>query len=134
MTMTMNEKINKVEDLLCKTSNALDELSEVNEKFDDYRSQLVEIFENFCEESDYEYNKIVVENKTIHSEISGIVEFGKDIIDGKRVLVVSKDESEIVEYYIPYENENRLLFKEGDEINLGDVLIYKNPIMQKESA
>ena len=134
MTMTMNEKINKVEDLLCKTSIALDELSEVTEKFDDYRSQLEEIYENFCDESDYEDNKIVVENKTIHSEISGIIEFGKDIYNDKRILVVSKDESEIVEYYIPKENENRLLFKEGDEINLGDVLIYKNPIMQKESA
>jgi len=130
----MNEKINKVEDLLCKTSIALDELSEVTEKFDDYRSQLEEIYENFCDESDYEDNKIVVENKTIHSEISGIIEFGKDIYNDKRILVVSKDESEIVEYYIPKENENRLLFKEGDEINLGDVLIYKNPIMQKESA
>ena len=50
--MTMNEKINKVEDLLCKTSIALDELSEVTEKFDDYRSQLEEIYENFCDESE----------------------------------------------------------------------------------
>ena len=83
---------------------------------------LDEYDQKMLDEYDYDLNQIIVEDKTIHSEISGIVEFGKDIINGKRVLVVSKDESEIFEYYIPKENENRLLFKEGDEIMKGDVL------------
>ena len=74
------------------------------------------------DEIDYDLNQIIVEDKSIFSEISGIVEFGKDIINGKRVLVVSKDESEIVEYYIPKENENNLISKEGDEIMKGDLL------------
>jgi len=86
-----------------------------NEMLDEYDQKMLD-------EYDYDLNQIIVEDKTIHSEISGIVEFGKDIINGKRVLVVSIDESEIVEYFIPKENENNLISKEGDEIMKGDVL------------
>ena len=127
----MNAKIIFVEDLLEEVLSSLYEISEVTDKYNNYILPIEEIYDDISYKIDEAYE---AEDTTIHSEISGIVEFGKDIMNGKRVLVVSKDESEIVEYLIPKENENNLRFKEGDEIKRGDVLIYKNPIMQKESA
>jgi len=127
----MNAKIIFVEDLLEEVLSSLYEISEVTDKYNNYILPIEEIYDDISYKIDSAYES---EDTTIHSEISGIVEFGKEFNNNKRVLVVSKDESEIVEYLIPKENENNLRFKEGDEIKRGDVLIYKNPIMQKESA
>ena len=133
----MNAKIIFVEDLLEEVLSSLYEISEVTDKYNNYILPIEEIYDDISYKIDEAYE---AEDTTIHSEISGIVEFGKDIMNGKRVLVVSKDESEIVEYLIPKENENNLLFREGDEIKKGDVLIYKSNIdyslmkMQKEVA
>ena len=127
----MNAKIIFVEDLLEEVLSSLYDISEVTDKYNNYILPIEEIYDDISYKIDSAYES---EDTTIHSEISGIVEFGKEFNNNKRVLVVSKDESEIVEYLIPKENENNLRFKEGDEIKRGDVLIYKNPIMQKESA
>lgn len=48
--MNKNEKLNEVETLIVKALNAFDDLSEMTEKYDDYRSQLGEFYENLCEE------------------------------------------------------------------------------------
>ena len=127
----MNAKIIFVEDLLEEVLSSLYEISEVTDKYNNYILPIEEIYDDISYKIDSAYE---AEDTTIHSVMSGIVEFGKEFNNNKRLLVVSKDESEIVEYLIPKENENNLRFKEGDEIKRGDVLIYKNPIMQKESA
>ncbi len=46
--MTKKEQKNKVESLICKTLNAFDDLSEITEKYDEYRSQLYDMYEDFC--------------------------------------------------------------------------------------
>jgi len=64
-------------------------------------------------------------NPAVLAEISGIIEFGKDIKSKKRIIIVPKDETkEPVEYLIP--KGTYVYFNEGDEVNRGDMLVRRN--------
>ena len=65
-------------------------------------------------------------NPAVLAEISGIIEFGKDIKSKKRIIIVPKDETiEPVEYLIP--KGTYVYFNEGDEVNRGDMLVDGTP-------
>ena len=46
--MTKKEQKNKVENYIVKALSAFDNLSEITEKYDDYRSQLYDLYDDFC--------------------------------------------------------------------------------------
>jgi DNA-directed RNA polymerase subunit beta' len=63
----------------------------------------------------------------IISEIEGVVEFGKDYKNKRRVIVRSKDASaEPVEYMIP--KGKHITVQEGDFVQKGDLLMDGNPV------
>jgi DNA-directed RNA polymerase subunit beta' len=63
----------------------------------------------------------------IISEIEGVVEFGKDYKNKRRVIVRSKDEAvEPVEYMIP--KGKHITVQEGDYVQKGDLLMDGNPV------
>ncbi|MDG2008093.1 MAG: DNA-directed RNA polymerase subunit beta' [Alphaproteobacteria bacterium] len=65
-------------------------------------------------------------NPAVLAEISGTIEFGKDIKSKKRIIIVPSDESkEPVEYLIP--KGTYVYFNEGDEVNKGDMLVDGTP-------
>ncbi len=63
----------------------------------------------------------------IISETEGVVEFGKDYKNKRRVIVRSKDEAvEPVEYMIP--KGKHITVQEGDYVQKGDLLMDGNPV------
>ncbi|MEZ5692055.1 MAG: DNA-directed RNA polymerase subunit beta' [Rickettsiales bacterium] len=63
----------------------------------------------------------------IISETEGVVEFGKDYKNKRRVIVRSKDEAvEPVEYMIP--KGKHITVQEGDYVQKGDLLLDGNPV------
>ena len=63
----------------------------------------------------------------IISEIEGVVEFGKDYKNKRRVVIRSKDASvEPVEYLIP--KGKHITVQEGDYVQKGDLLMDGNPV------
>ena len=65
-------------------------------------------------------------NPAVLAEISGVIEFGKDIKSKKRIIINPKDETkEPLEYLIP--KGTYVYFNEGDEVNKGDMLVDGTP-------
>ncbi|MDC1315974.1 DNA-directed RNA polymerase subunit beta' [Alphaproteobacteria bacterium] len=65
-------------------------------------------------------------NPAVLAEITGVIEFGKDIKSKKRIIIVPKDETiESIEYLIP--KGTYVYFNEGDEVNKGDMLVDGTP-------
>jgi DNA-directed RNA polymerase subunit beta' len=65
-------------------------------------------------------------NPAVLAEISGTIEFGKDIKSKKRIIIAPKDDTkEPVEYLIP--KGTYVYFNEGDEVNKGDMLVDGTP-------
>jgi len=63
----------------------------------------------------------------IISEIEGVIEFGKDYKNKRRVVVRAKDEAiEPVEYLIP--KGKHITVQEGDYVQKGDLLMDGNPV------
>ncbi|RYE20732.1 MAG: DNA-directed RNA polymerase subunit beta', partial [Sphingobacteriaceae bacterium] len=64
---------------------------------------------------------------SIISDISGIIEFGKDYKSKRKIVVKSKDSSDYVEYMIP--KGKHLTVNEGDYVKKGDLLMDGNPVL-----
>ncbi len=61
------------------------------------------------------------------SEIDGRVEFGKDVRANRKLIVVSKEDSEkVAEYLIP--KGKHIMVQEGDMVSKGDLLMDGNPV------
>ena len=63
-------------------------------------------------------------NPAVLAEISGVIEFGKDI-KSKRRIIINPEEGEPVEYLIP--KGTYIYFNEGDKVNKGDMIVDGTP-------
>ncbi len=63
-------------------------------------------------------------NPAVLAEISGTIEFGKDI-KSKRRIIINPEEGEPVEYLIP--KGTYIYFNEGDKVNKGDMIVDGTP-------
>jgi len=63
-------------------------------------------------------------NPAVLAEISGIIEFGKDI-KSKRRIIINPEDGEPVEYLIP--KGTYIYFNEGDKVNKGDMIVDGTP-------
>ena len=63
-------------------------------------------------------------NPAVLAEISGIIEFGKDI-KSKRRIIINPDNGDPVEYLIP--KGTYIYFNEGDKVNKGDMIVDGTP-------
>ena len=63
-------------------------------------------------------------NPAVLAEISGTIEFGKDI-KSKRRIIINPEDSEPVEYLIP--KGTYIYFNEGDKVNRGDMIVDGTP-------
>ena len=63
-------------------------------------------------------------NPAALAEISGIIEFGKDI-KSKRRIIINPDNGDPVEYLIP--KGTYIYFNEGDKVNKGDMIVDGTP-------
>ena len=63
-------------------------------------------------------------NPAVLAEISGIIEFGKDI-KSKRRIIINPEEGEPVEYLIP--KGTYIYFNEGDKVSKGDMIVDGTP-------
>ncbi len=63
-------------------------------------------------------------NPAVLAEISGTIEFGKDI-KSKRRIIISPEEGEPVEFLIP--KGTYIYFNEGDRVNKGDMIVDGTP-------
>ena len=63
-------------------------------------------------------------NPAVLAEISGVIEFGKDI-KSKRRIIINPDEGEPVEFLIP--KGTYIYFNEGDKVNKGDMIVDGTP-------
>ncbi|MDB0033780.1 DNA-directed RNA polymerase subunit beta' [Alphaproteobacteria bacterium] len=63
-------------------------------------------------------------NPAVLAEISGFIEFGKDI-KSKRRIIINPEEGEPVEYLIP--KGTYIYFNEGDKVNKGDMIVDGTP-------
>ena len=63
-------------------------------------------------------------NPAVLAEISGTIEFGKDI-KSKRRIIINPDEGEPIEFLIP--KGTYIYFNEGDKVNKGDMIVDGTP-------
>ena len=63
-------------------------------------------------------------NPAVLAEISGIIEFGKDI-KSKRRIIINPEDGDPVEYLIP--KGTYIYFNEGDKVNKGDMIVDGTP-------
>ena len=63
-------------------------------------------------------------NPAVLAEISGTIEFGKDI-KSKRRIIINPEEGEPIEYLIP--KGTYIYFNEGDKVNKGDMIVDGTP-------
>ena len=63
-------------------------------------------------------------NPAVLAEISGVIEFGKDI-KSKRRIIINPEEGDPVEYLIP--KGTYIYFNEGDKVNKGDMIVDGTP-------
>ena len=63
-------------------------------------------------------------NPAVLAEISGVIEFGKDI-KSKRRIIINPEEGDPVEYLIP--KGTYIYFNEGDNVNKGDMIVDGTP-------
>ncbi len=63
-------------------------------------------------------------NPAVLAEISGTIEFGKDI-KSKRRIIINPEDAEPVEYLIP--KGTYIYFNEGDKVNKGDMIVDGTP-------
>ena len=63
-------------------------------------------------------------NPAVLAEISGTIEFGKDI-KSKRRIIINPEEGEPIEYLIP--KGTYIYFNEGDKVNKGDMVVDGTP-------
>jgi DNA-directed RNA polymerase subunit beta' len=63
-------------------------------------------------------------NPAVLAEISGIIEFGKDI-KSKRRIIINPEEGDPIEYLIP--KGTYIYFNEGDKVNKGDMIVDGTP-------
>ena len=63
-------------------------------------------------------------NPAVLAEVSGVIEFGKDI-KSKRRIIINPEEGEPVEYLIP--KGTYIYFNEGDKVNKGDMIVDGTP-------
>ncbi len=63
-------------------------------------------------------------NPAVLAEISGTIEFGKDI-KSKRRIIINPEEGEPVEFLIP--KGTYIYFNEGDKVNKGDMIVDGTP-------
>ncbi len=63
-------------------------------------------------------------NPAVLAEISGVIEFGKDI-KSKRRIIINPEDGEPVEYLIP--KGTYIYFNEGDKVNKGDMIVDGTP-------
>ena len=63
-------------------------------------------------------------NPAVLAEISGIIEFGKDI-KSKRRIIINPENGDPVEYLIP--KGTYIYFNEGDKVNKGDMIVDGTP-------
>ncbi len=63
-------------------------------------------------------------NPAVLAEISGTIEFGKDI-KSKRRIIINPENAEPVEYLIP--KGTYIYFNEGDKVNKGDMIVDGTP-------
>ncbi len=63
-------------------------------------------------------------NPAVLAEVSGVIEFGKDI-KSKRRIIINPEDGEPVEYLIP--KGTYIYFNEGDKVNKGDMIVDGTP-------
>jgi len=63
-------------------------------------------------------------NPAVLAEISGVIEFGKDI-KSKRRIIINPEDGDPVEYLIP--KGTYIYFNEGDKVNKGDMIVDGTP-------
>ena len=63
-------------------------------------------------------------NPAVLAEISGTIEFGKDI-KSKRRIIINPEEGESIEFLIP--KGTYIYFNEGDKVNKGDMIVDGTP-------
>ena len=63
-------------------------------------------------------------NPAVLAEISGVIEFGKDI-KSKRRIIINPEEGDPIEYLIP--KGTYIYFNEGDKVNKGDMIVDGTP-------
>lgn len=63
-------------------------------------------------------------NPAVLAEVSGVIEFGKDI-KSKRRIIINPDDGEPVEFLIP--KGTYIYFNEGDKVNKGDMIVDGTP-------
>ena len=63
-------------------------------------------------------------NPAVLAEMSGVIEFGKDI-KSKRRIIINPEDGEPVEYLIP--KGTYIYFNEGDKVNKGDMIVDGTP-------
>ena len=63
-------------------------------------------------------------NPAVLAEVSGVIEFGKDI-KSKRRIIVNPEDGDPVEYLIP--KGTYIYFNEGDKVNKGDMIVDGTP-------
>ena len=63
-------------------------------------------------------------NPAVLAEVSGVIEFGKDI-KSKRRIIINPEDGDPVEYLIP--KGTYIYFNEGDKVNKGDMIVDGTP-------
>ena len=63
-------------------------------------------------------------NPAVLAEVSGVIEFGKDI-KSKRRIIINPEEGDPIEYLIP--KGTYIYFNEGDKVNKGDMIVDGTP-------
>ena len=63
-------------------------------------------------------------NPAVLAEISGVIEFGKDI-KSKRRIIINPEDGDPIEYLIP--KGTYIYFNEGDKVNKGDMIVDGTP-------